>query len=320
MNILFVLGNGFDINLGLHTGYQDFYDYYLQQPSKDETVEELKEYLKEARYSTWADMEKGLGTYTSKVETIDQMRTLYYDLGDRLRDYLKKEYASFTLTDKMRDAINRGLIDPQSTLPPGMKDAINNFRRSNNQYFIDVISFNYTNTLEKILQPILNSNSLTQLNSQTYLRSIKHIHMQLEDEDVIMGVNDESQVLNKDLLNDDLRGLLVKPYINQQLQNLIDTECLNLIREADLIYLFGVSLGETDLMWWQAIGERFRAHSIRIVLFAYDKNNIIRNSERIYKYSECKSVLFNRMGIEKPTKEQQNRVFVGYKTNLFKVK
>lgn len=320
MNILFVLGNGFDINLGLHTGYQDFYDYYLQQPSKDETVKKLKEYLKEARYSTWADMEKGLGTYTSKVETVDQMRTLYYDLGDRLRDYLKKEYASFSLTDKMRNAINRGLIEPQSTLPPGMKDAINIFLREKNQYFIDVISFNYTDTLENILQPILNTSSLTQLSSRTYLRSIRHVHMQLEDEDVIMGVNDESQVLNKDILNDDLRGLLVKPYINQQLQNLIDTECLNLIKEADLIYLFGVSLGETDLMWWQAIGDRFRTHGIRIILFAYDKGKITRNSERIHKYAEWKSVLFNRMGIEKPTKDQQDRVFIGYKTDLFKIK
>lgn len=29
MNITFLIGNGFDINLGLKTRYVDFYDFYL---------------------------------------------------------------------------------------------------------------------------------------------------------------------------------------------------------------------------------------------------------------------------------------------------
>ena len=43
MNVLFILGNGFDINLGLHTGYQDFYEYYLKQPSTNPVIVKLKE-------------------------------------------------------------------------------------------------------------------------------------------------------------------------------------------------------------------------------------------------------------------------------------
>lgn len=35
MNITFLLGNGFDIGLGLKTGYENFYDAYSEIQSKD---------------------------------------------------------------------------------------------------------------------------------------------------------------------------------------------------------------------------------------------------------------------------------------------
>lgn len=320
MNILFILGNGFDINLGLHTGYQDFYEYYLKQPAKDPVIARLKKYLEKERYTTWADLEIGLGSYTLEVENIDQMRAVYYDLGDELRKFLKKEESSFSATEEILNAITKGLGDPHSFLPLGMRDSISTFRSGHLPFYIDIISFNYTDTLEKIIQLLPKTNSSIQLSNQTFLRTIRHIHMRLDDDDIIMGVNDESQILNKDLINDELRGLIVKPYINKELQNLIDIECIRLIRNADLICLFGVSLGKTDLLWWQTIGDRFQKAPIRILLFAYDKGAITRNSERIFKYAECKSLLLDRMGIAKPTDEQRARIYVGYKTSIFKVK
>ena len=33
MALTYVIGNGFDINLGLKTKYSDFYDHYLKQDS-----------------------------------------------------------------------------------------------------------------------------------------------------------------------------------------------------------------------------------------------------------------------------------------------
>ena len=319
MNILFVIGNGFDVSLGLKTGYQDFYDYYLKQPSENEVIKKLKDYLHSARYDTWADLELGLGMYTAEVTSIDKMRCVYYDLSDRLKEYLKDQENAFTTTDSITSAITSGLLYPHAVLPIGVTNAINTYRSGMQPYLIDIISFNYTNTLEKVLKPILVDKDQTQLNKQTVLRSIKHIHMNLVDTDVIMGVNDDSQILNKDFLNDELRRLLVKPYINQQLQNLVDTECLRLIQNADLICLFGVSVGETDLMWWQAIGDRLQKSPLRILFYAYDKDTAIRNDEIIGKYAEYKSLLFSRMGISEPSEDQKARVFVGYKTRLFKV-
>lgn len=31
MNVTFLLGNGFDLNLGLSTSYKDFYSYYTKK-------------------------------------------------------------------------------------------------------------------------------------------------------------------------------------------------------------------------------------------------------------------------------------------------
>ena len=248
------------------------------------------------------------------------MRAVYSDLGDELREFLKKEEKSFSATEKVLNAITKGLVEPHSFLPLGMKDSISAYKNSRQPFQIDIISFNYTDTLEKIFQLLPKTDSSIQLSNQTFLRTIRHIHMRLDDDDIIMGLNDESQILNKDLLNDELRGLIVKPYINKELQNLIDIECIRLIRNADLICLFGVSLGKTDLLWWQTIGDRFQKASIRILLFAYDKGAITRNSERIFKFAECKSLLLDRMGIAKPTDEQRDRIYVGYKTSIFKAK
>ena len=43
MNITFLIGNGFDRNLGLATSYSEFVDYYKKLPSSTETILKFKE-------------------------------------------------------------------------------------------------------------------------------------------------------------------------------------------------------------------------------------------------------------------------------------
>ena len=47
MNILYLFGNGFDLNLGLKTSYTDFYNYYNSLTSTTEKVKFLKESISE---------------------------------------------------------------------------------------------------------------------------------------------------------------------------------------------------------------------------------------------------------------------------------
>ena len=56
MNITYIIGNGFDVNLGLKTRYQDFYDYYQNQPSPSEEVKQLKAHIdrNKENWQTWS--------------------------------------------------------------------------------------------------------------------------------------------------------------------------------------------------------------------------------------------------------------------------
>ena len=42
MKIVYLIGNGFDLNLGLKTSYRDFYKKYIKQKSNSEIVENFK--------------------------------------------------------------------------------------------------------------------------------------------------------------------------------------------------------------------------------------------------------------------------------------
>ena len=319
MNILFLIGNGFDINLGLPTDYQSFYDFYLKQKSDSEAVSKMKQYLAQERYESWSDLEWGLGQYTAEVSTIGELEELYYDLGDHLRYYLEQVSSSLSVSKEMKDAIFRGLREPYSFLPDGMRREIASLVGKHEKN-ISILTFNYTDTLERILISYRQSSKLPDtVGVGTGLKDIRHIHMSLKDPDFIMGVNDVEQIKNKALINDACLRLLVKPHINQQLQNLVDDECLTMINEADLFCLYGLSLGETDKMWWEAIGGKMNRSAARLIHFLFDKKTVKRNSHLIGRMQDARSLLINRFGVEKASDSLLRRIYVGYNTHVFKV-
>ena len=188
-----------------------------------------------------------------------------------------------------------------------------------NEKRIDVISFNYTDTFEVVFDFARKNHSFpSQIDPSHTLNSVRHIHMRLSNPDFIMGVNDDSQIKNKSLLNDACRRLLVKPYINQQLQNLVDEECLAMISQADLICIFGLSIGVTDKMWWEAVGKRLLQSTSRLVYFAYDNVSVSRNSRIIGRIQDARSLLLNRFGIENASDGLLKRIYVGYNSAIFK--
>lgn len=57
MNIVFLIGNGFDLNLGLNTRYSDFYEYYKNQRAKDERPY-IRSFLNDlASNEDWSDFD-----------------------------------------------------------------------------------------------------------------------------------------------------------------------------------------------------------------------------------------------------------------------
>lgn len=98
MNITFLVGNGFDISLGIETSYSAFYKWYLKQPSNSPIIATFKDHISrhisdENNRSYWSDFEVGLGEYTENftLDTIDDYIACYKDAHSSIINYIKNE-------------------------------------------------------------------------------------------------------------------------------------------------------------------------------------------------------------------------------------
>lgn len=94
MNILFLIGNGFDLNLGLKTRYSEFYEYYKSINSQSDSINTLKENIS-TNLENWSDLELALGSYTDNIRSREEFDEIFEDIGDKLADYLQQEENKF---------------------------------------------------------------------------------------------------------------------------------------------------------------------------------------------------------------------------------
>ena len=78
MRTVYLIGNGFDINLGLPTKYTDFYRYYLglDRSNDSKNVSKLKEHLSQCLSSKekyWSDLEEAMGRYTTELNSFEEL-------------------------------------------------------------------------------------------------------------------------------------------------------------------------------------------------------------------------------------------------------
>lgn len=95
---------------------------------------------------------------------------------------------------------------------------------------------------------------------------------------------------------------------------------MSLIDNSNLICLFGVSLGESDNIWWKRIGNRMLRSNARLIDYAYDKDNPQFNNERIGKRRFYMDLIKARCQFTKDNADVENRVFIGYRTDFFKIR
>lgn len=329
MNILFLIGNGFDVNLGMRTSYADFYEYYVNKKSPSMNVEVLKKNIAQYKDTNkWSDLEKGLGLYTLEVKSISELREVYFDINDELRYYLREQLSTIPLADvKFADKIKKDLASPGRYFNQRQQKEIEQFisSTSNTNDAVNVITFNYTDTLEKILE-VGNRNISLELfrkNPNGYkriLHTINHIHGTLDDSELIMGVNDISQILKEDFRNEDrVLDVLVKPTTTLNRGDMMDDNCENLINSADLICLFGLSLGETDNKWWASISQRMKDSYTRIIYYGYTKDQMPHSQDRWEKEREYKNVLIDKFQMQNMDPDGiSNRIYVLFNSKMFR--
>lgn len=325
MNILYILGNGFDKAQGMATSYPEFYKH-LTENIKDGSplLEKMMSAISEDTL-LWSDMESGLGEFTSITDNAEEFDNFYFELSAHLQNYLKRENDRFAPSDKLKNKFQSDFTTVSKYLGALDKTKFDGFLGSvsTSSKDINVITLNYTNTLEKILG--LSPNVTTKgFGGNTNLRNIIHVHGQL-GESIIIGVDHPGQIKNDAFRkNDDIKDIMIKIESNESMKETRHMECEKLITNANVIILFGVSLGETDARWWKLIGQNLkRRKHVAIIQHLYNPGAIVPTQrQKIRRLErEQQEYLLQRMEVKMDVGDVdiRDRLFFTVNEPIFKV-
>ena len=268
MNILYIIGNGLDISHHMKTSYQDFFKDYLAISTGDPDIKAMKEDINSHRYETWADLEIGMGAYAYRCQNKDVFLKCLADIKSNLNLYLQKESEKIGL---YKLSSHSGFVNPGLFLDPEPKNRFEVFRRRNKgqEVYINVMTFNYTSTLETLLAF---KGETIKLANFTFLNSILHVHGLLNNM-MVMGVNDSTQIPFASFSEDlDVVEEFIKPEFNDACMNNKNGICEALIKNANVIVLYGTSLGKSDVKWWRLIGQRMETEDYPLIIYLpYDE-------------------------------------------------
>ena len=105
MNILYILGNGFDKAQGMATSYPEFYEYLVNNVKDGSSLlEKMKSAITEDTV-LWSDMESGLEEFTSATNNAEEFDDFYFELSEHLQNYLKAENEKFTPNSKLKNKL-----------------------------------------------------------------------------------------------------------------------------------------------------------------------------------------------------------------------
>jgi len=283
LNILYIIGNGFDLNIGLKTSYQDFYEYYKSIKSPNDDVDNLKRQLIH-QFRNWADLELALGVYTKELKSLQEFDNIYDDIIENLGHYLETQEKRFEPRERDREIFFENLVRPENHLQAAyqrkIRDRKNEFTKVH--WHIDIFTLNYTTVIEKIVGQTGSVDIGHHLAKglQVYLREIKHIHGKV-DQSMVLGVNDLSQLKNIGFHdNQNVTEAIIKERYNKASRHTIDEQFKDSIKKADLICIFGTSIGDTDKIWWELVGQRLKSR-IPLVLFTKGEEVSSRMGHRI---------------------------------------
>lgn len=256
---LLIIGNGFDINLGLRTRYSDFAKSKYWEKLMENTYgfdQDLLGALKEAKETEeWFDIEKTMNDYVRAIrpeflstDIVDKDKKNFVDVSEALSKYLKEEQKTRNLKTNSYAAQVLSLIAD-----------VGGF-----EYY----TFNYTS-----LGSIANACGVKVDSSR-----ITHVHGSLENDSIILGIlTDPANQIHE------LYSFMYKDNSRFYSSNNMYED----FEKADDIIFFGHSINGMDFPYFKDFfikqsgmdGEYKRKH---ITIFTYDdaSNQQIRNSIR----------------------------------------
>ena len=278
MLITLFIGNGFDLNNGLQTTFTDFYNHIKSTKSEyDIRKNDIYSCIEKDR-DKWSYFEMQLGQLTFKYNE-EQKNKLLEDIDEFREDFIdymtdQNELFSFE-KEPSKQALVKTITEYMSQLEAvEREDILSIYNSTPSNRMFNFINFNYTNTLEQVVNLIdkrgsLLTSSVKNSNYGNYLGEIIPIHKQLET-GMFLGVNDESQI-NSEIFSPEEQMSLIKPLANEGFRENTNQKVENIINKSNIIIIYGMSLGETDKKWWIYLGEWLKeSQNKRLIIYVHD--------------------------------------------------
>ena len=129
----------------------------------------MKKDIDNHRYETWADLEIGMGVYSSQCANKDVFLKCLNDIKLNLRIYLQKESEKIKLY-KLNSF--SGFLNLGAFLEPELRSQYNSYRNSvASGTLVNIVTFNYTLTLEWLFDF---KNSMKPLSDNARLETIQY--------------------------------------------------------------------------------------------------------------------------------------------------
>lgn len=160
---IIIIGNGFDLNLGLKTSYKDFIesDYFKSLIESDNSL--AKYLMRKANLNNWVDIEKEITQYSMSFKLDPNVKNDFNALKVSLANYLK---------EAQEEELNQ-----ESIAFKMIQEEIETADR--------IYNFNYTNTVYKVAELL----GITDIASKH-----SYVHGSIENMDIIFGVEDRADI------------------------------------------------------------------------------------------------------------------------------
>ena len=267
MNITFLIGNGFDRNLGLETTYSDFVKEYKKTNGSTETLKEFRAYIKDNE-ELWSTAEVALGEYTGQFGDgeAEAFSECHADFCEHLATYLKEQESQIDYDSarvKIEKAFSR--VNKITQVFPMQEreiiDGVYSSHASETRTF-NFLCYNYTGTLDKCIEiakqnpDVLGAHRYGGSNLGHGIGQICHVHGTV-DKEMVFGVNDDTQIAKPEVFvcedGDIYKNLLVKKTANASYLENTDGRAAKILDNSNIIYIYGMSIGMTDKLWWERV-------------------------------------------------------------------
>ena len=175
-NVLLIVGNGFDLNMGLKTSYKDFLTSFNINDIQNKLVYELL-----LRHKTnWVDIEQELENCALHgLTNIEQQNVLKPNYNSELSKFEKDDYIQLKISLKSYLKKQEEKEIPNFTTKNSYNLLSKLLRRKDIK--LTILNFNYTKTIESLISVIENEMSnLQKYNLDSVTNEIIYVHGKIE--------------------------------------------------------------------------------------------------------------------------------------------